>query len=79
MGGWRSGGNCGGNACERVVEEDLREDDPNRWAPSISDGSAIMGWQAGSRVEMGRGQCRARPAAERMAHTDFFHFKSFSN
>jgi hypothetical protein len=29
-GGWRSGGNCGGNASERVTGEDLGEDSPDR-------------------------------------------------
>jgi hypothetical protein len=78
-GGWRSGGNCGGNASEHAAGEDLGEDGPNRWDPSISNGGSVMGWQADSHVEMGQGGCSARPAVEKMADTDFFHFKSFSN
>jgi hypothetical protein len=62
-GGWRSGGNCDGNASERAPGEDLEEDGPDRWAPSISDSGAVMGWQGSSRAEMGRGRCKARPAA----------------
>jgi hypothetical protein len=38
----------------RGAREDLGEDGADRWAPSISDGGAIMGWQAGSPAEMGR-------------------------
>jgi hypothetical protein len=60
MGGWRSGGNCGGNASERAAGEDLGEDGPDTWAPSVRDGGTITGWQASSRVEMGRGRC-SRP------------------
>jgi hypothetical protein len=75
--GWCSGGNCGGIASECAAGEDLGEDDPNRWVPSVSDGGMVTGWQ---RVEMGRGQCRVGPAAEKMAHDGFsileflFHF-----
>jgi hypothetical protein len=53
------GRNCGGNASERVAGEDLGEDDPDRWAPSVSDGGAVTGWQAGSRAEMDRGHVEA--------------------
>jgi hypothetical protein len=52
----------------------LGEDGPDRWAPSVSDGSTVMGWQAGSHTEMGRGRRRAGPATEKMAHDDFFPF-----
>jgi hypothetical protein len=30
-----------------------------------------------SRAGVGRGRCQAAPAAEKMAHDDFFHFKFF--
>jgi hypothetical protein len=33
--------------------------------------SAVTSWQAGSRAEMGRGQRRSGPAAEKVAHDDF--------
>jgi hypothetical protein len=78
-GGWRSGRNCDGNASERAAGEDLEEGGPDRWAPSISDGGAVMGWQGSSRAEMGRRRCRAGPAAKETGHADFFHFKTFSN
>jgi hypothetical protein len=51
----------------------LGEDGPDMWVSSVSDGGAVMGWQAGSRVEMGRGRCRVGPAAEKTAHDGFFH------
>jgi hypothetical protein len=54
--------------------EDLGEERAGRRAPSVSDGGAVTGWQAGSREEMGRGRHRAGPAAEKMAHDDFFLF-----
>jgi hypothetical protein len=73
------GRRSGGNASERAAREDLGEDGPDRWAPSVGNGVFVTDWQAGSRAKMGRGQCRAGPAAEKMDHTDFFHFKSFSN
>jgi hypothetical protein len=73
-GGWCSGGNCGGIVSERATVEDLEEDDPDRWAPSVSDSGSVMGWQAGSRAEMGRGQCRAGLVAEKTTHTYFFPF-----
>jgi hypothetical protein len=37
----------------------------------------VNGWQAGSHAGMGWGWRRAGPAAEKMAHDDFFQFKSF--
>jgi hypothetical protein len=40
-GGRCNGGNCGGNASERAAGENLGEDDPDRWAPSVSDGDVI--------------------------------------
>jgi hypothetical protein len=58
-GGQRTGGNCGGNARERAGEEDLGEDGPDRWAPSVNDGGVITGWQADSCAKMGRGRCKA--------------------
>jgi hypothetical protein len=39
-----------------------------------NDGDAVMGWQAGSCAEMGRSQCKAGPATEKIANTDFFLF-----
>jgi hypothetical protein len=65
-GGRRSGGNCDGNASERAAGEDLGEDDPDRWVPSVSDGGVVMGWQAGSHEEMGRvGAELGRPRRKR--------------
>jgi hypothetical protein len=55
----------------------LGEERADRWAPSVSDSGAVTRWQAGSHMEMGRGRCRAGPTAEKIAHNDFFHFKSF--
>jgi hypothetical protein len=49
----------------------------DRWAPFVSDGGTVMGWQAGSRAEMGRGRRRAGPAMEKMAHDDFSILNSF--
>jgi hypothetical protein len=74
-----SGGNCGGNASERAAGEDLGEDGPDRWAPSVSDGDAVMGWQAGSCAEMGWGCRRAGTAVKKAAHDDFSIFNPFSN
>jgi hypothetical protein len=42
-GGQRSGRNCSGNASERTTAEDLGEDGPDRWAPYVNDGGAVMG------------------------------------
>jgi hypothetical protein len=56
---------------------DLGEERTDRHAPSISNDGAVMDWQAGSHAKMGRGQCRAGSTAEKTAHNDFFHFKSF--
>jgi hypothetical protein len=39
----RSSGNCSCNASEHAAGEDLGEDVPDRWAPTISDGGAITG------------------------------------
>jgi hypothetical protein len=39
----------------------LGEDGPDRWAPSVSNGGTVTGWQAG--VKMGRGRCRGGPTA----------------
>jgi hypothetical protein len=64
-------GICSGNASERAAGEDLGEDDPDMWVPSVSVDGMVTGWQAGSRVEMGRGRCRAGPAAEKTAHDGF--------
>jgi hypothetical protein len=56
------GRRSGGNASEHVTDEDLGEDGPDRWALSVSDGDVVTGWQAGSRMEIGRKCCRNRPA-----------------
>jgi hypothetical protein len=71
MGGRCSGGNCGGIVSELAAGEDLEEDGPDRWAPSVSDGGSVTGWQASSRAEMGRGRCRAGPVTEKTTHTYF--------
>jgi hypothetical protein len=54
--------------------EDLGEERADRRDPSISDGGAVTGWQAGSRAEMGQGLCQAGPAVEKAAHDDFLPF-----
>jgi hypothetical protein len=74
MGGRFNDGKLVGEDTRAWSRGDLGEDDSDRWAPSASDGCTITGWQAGSRADMGRGRCKARPAAENMAHTDFFPF-----
>jgi hypothetical protein len=59
--------------------EDLGEERTDTRAPSVSDGGTVTGWQASSRAEMGRDQCRAGPTVEKMAHNDFSILNPFSN
>jgi hypothetical protein len=51
----------------------------DRRAPFVSDGSVVTGWQASSRAQMSRGQRRAGPALEKMAHNGFSILNYFSN
>jgi hypothetical protein len=55
----------------------IRGSSTDRWAPFVSDGGTVMGWQAGSHAEMGRGRRRAGPATEKMTHDDFSILNSF--
>jgi hypothetical protein len=68
-------GYCGDVGEQR--REDLGEEGADRRAPSIIDGGAVMGWQAGSLAKMLLGRLRFGPATEIMTHDDFFHFQSF--
>jgi hypothetical protein len=43
MGGRLVGGNSAGIATRTWSKGELREDDPDRWAPSVSDGGAVTG------------------------------------
>jgi hypothetical protein len=52
---------------------------PTGGPPSVSDGDAVMGWQAGSCAEMGWGCRRAGTAVKKAAHDDFSIFNPFSN
>jgi hypothetical protein len=77
--GWPAHHQQFGRCCHagKQRREDLGEERADRQAPSVSDDGVVMGWQAGSHVEMGQGWRRAGPAVEKMAHDVFFHFKSF--
>jgi hypothetical protein len=78
--GRRIGENYGDNASERTTGEDLGEDGPDRWATFVSNDGLVMGWLAGRLAcGDGPGSVHSWPAIEKTAHTDFFHFKSFSN
>jgi hypothetical protein len=63
----------------RRGEEKLGEEGADRRAPSVSDGGALTGWQAGSHTEMDRSQRRAGLATEKAAHDDFFNLNPFFN
>jgi hypothetical protein len=63
----------------RRGEEKLGEERADRRAPSVSDGGALTGWQAGSHTEMDRSQHRAGMATEKAAHDDFFNLNPFFN
>jgi hypothetical protein len=54
-----------------VCREDLGEDGPDRWAPSVSDGGMVMGWQIDSRAEMGHDTIEAGRARMKMAREAF--------
>jgi hypothetical protein len=75
-GGWPVAGNL---ARGREEEEKLGEEGADRWVPSVSDGGAVTGWQAGSCTEMDQSQRRAGPTTEKAAHDDFFNLNLFSN
>jgi hypothetical protein len=85
--GWCKQSMCGRLDGGKSTSDDTRawsrggfgEDGPDRWAPSASDCGAGNGRRPISHVKMGWVRCRAGPTAEKMAHIDFFHFKSFSN
>jgi hypothetical protein len=55
----------------------LGEESTDRWAPSVSDGGVIMGWQASSHAEMGRGHCWAD--CRENGPQRYFEFESFFN
>jgi hypothetical protein len=47
--------------------------------PLVSDGDTVMGWQAGSCMEMGRDRRRAGPATKKTVDNDFSNLNHFSN
>jgi hypothetical protein len=57
---------------------ELGENDPNRWAPSVSDGDAVTKDRSGSHANMGRGTAEAGRRGGKWPVKPFPKWNSFS-
>jgi hypothetical protein len=61
----------------RRAGEDLREESPNRWVPTVSVGRVVTGGRLGSRAEMGRGVVEAGRRGGKWLAKLFLFWNSF--